>query len=192
MPLVLKNLTYIKSLVFPQAPELGTKMAELIESMSQWVNNIEQQTNSNATGEPNAPPPINSLNVTASNGHFQIAINHDNTQLYRGVNYFYEHSASPNFTNPHIVDMGTTRNHNLFLGNTTRYFRAYAAYPGSAPSPMVYHGSQASPRAVTGGGSIPGPSFSESQGSGTGTAGQPHSGFGPIPYRTSTGSPPIR
>lgn len=192
MPLPQKNLSYFKNLSFPGAPDFGTKLAEWMEQTGQAFNNIEQQNNSNATGEPQTPPAVNSLNVSAANGHFQIAINHEGAEFYRGVNYFVEHSATPNFTDPHIVDMGTSRNANLFLGNTTRYFRAYAAYPGSGPGPLVYHGGGAQPRPVSGGGTVPGAPFTASQGSGTGTAGQGHSGFGPIPYRTKTGAPPVR
>jgi hypothetical protein len=192
MPLNVKNLAWLKGLVVPGIQDFGVKMGELVQSVVQGTNNIEQQTNSNATGDPPPPPPINSLNVTAANGHFQLSIDHSGAQIYRGVNYFAEHSATAGFSDPHIIDMGTSRNYNLFLGNATRYFRAYAAYPGSGPNQMVYHGSQVAPLAVTGGGSIPGPTFAASQGSGTGAAGQPHSGFGPVPYRTSTGAPPIR
>lgn len=187
----LKNIAFFKALKFPQAPELGTKLGETLESLQQSLGNVEQQTNSNASGPPQAPPAINMLNVTASNGHFQVAINHEGAEFYRGISYFVEHASNPQFTNPHIVDMGTSRNANLFLGNAIRYFRAYAAYPGSAPGPLAYHGGN-QPQAVAGGGTVPGPSFAASQGSGTGAQGQGHSGFGRTPYRTSTGAPPTR
>lgn len=192
MPLDLRNLDYIKAITFEQAPQFGQKLAELIQQIAQGVNNIEQQTNSNATGQPQTPPAINSLNVTASNGHFQIAINHEGAQFYRGVQYFVEHSDSPAFTDPHTIPLGTSRNANVFLGNATRFFRAFAAYPSSPPGPIVYNGGAAQPQAVVGGGSVPGPAFAASQGSGTGTAAQGHSGPGPIPFRTSTGKPPVR
>ncbi len=191
MPVNLKNLSYFKGLKLPGDPDFGTKLSEMMTEFAQGVNNIEQQTNSNATGDPKPPPPINALNVTASNGHFQVAINHEGAQFYRGVNYFVEHSHSPQFTEPHIVPLGTSRNANIFLGNATRYFRAYAAYPGSPPGPLAYHGG-GQPVSVLGGGSVPPPSFALSQGSGTGTQGQGHSGFGPIPFRTKTGGPPVR
>ncbi len=192
MPLNLKNLDYVRALSFKEAPDFGLKLAELITSISSGVNNIEQQTNANATGAPQPPPAINSLNVTGNNGHFQVAIHHDGAEFYRGIQYYVEHSDSPAFINSHTEELGTTRNANLFLGNTTRYFRAYAAYDSSHPGPAVYHGGAAQPRPVSGGGAIPGPSFLPSQGSGTGTAGQGMSGPGPIPFRTRTGGPPVR
>lgn len=192
MPLNLKNLEYIKALSFKEAPDFGLKLGELLISMAQGVNNIEQQTNSSATDAPQAPPAINALTVKASSGHFDIQINHEGAQFYRGVQYFLEHDSSPQFSAPHIVDLGTSRNASMFLGDTTRYFRAYAAYPGSKPGPIIYHGTQGQPQAVRGGGNVPGAHFGDSQGSGTGTAGQGHSGPGPVPYRTSTGRPPTR
>ncbi len=191
MPLPLKNLSWLKSLSLPDAPDFGTKLSEMIVEMQQGINNVAQQTNSNPTGQPTPPPPINALNVAANNGHFQVAINHEGAEFYRGVNYFVEHSDSPQFTNPHIVPLGTSRNANLFLGNTQRYFRAYAAYPGSPPGALAYHGG-AQPTPVLGGGAIPGPRFQLSEGSGTGTRGQGHSGFGPIPFRSKTGAPPTK
>jgi hypothetical protein len=192
MPLPQKNLAYFKALKLPDNPEFGAKLGEWMEEMGQAFNNIEGQNNSNATGQPQTPPAINSLNVTASNGHFQIAINHEGAQFYRGIRYFVEHSDNAQFTNSHTEDLGTTRNANLFLGNATRFFRAFAAYPSSPPGPLAYHGSAGQPLAVTGGGTVPAPNFAASQGSGTGTPGQGHSGPGPTPYRTSTGAPPSR
>lgn len=191
MPLPLKNLAYFKNLS-EWSPEAGQKLAEMIQEIAQGVNNQEQQNNSNATGAPQPPPAINSLHVSASNGHFQVAINHEGAEFYRGVRYFVEHSSSPQFTEPHIVDLGTTRNASMFLGNTTRYFRAYASYGSSPPGPIAYHGGPAQPRPVTGGGIIPGPAFVGSQGSGTGTAGVGHSGPGPVAFRSITGAPPVR
>ncbi len=192
MPLFLKNIDYLRSLVFKEAPYLGAKLAETLTDISKSVNNVEQQTNANTNGAPQPPPAINALMVSASNGHFQVAINHEGAQFYRGVEYFVEHASNPNFTDSHIVHMGTSRNANLFLGNATRYFKAYAAYPGSHSGPAVFHGGSKQPQPVTGGGAIPAPTFAASQGSGTGTPGQTHSGFGPTPYRTTTGAPPIR
>ena len=191
MPLVLKDLDFFKTLK-EWTPEAGARLAEMIETMAQGVNNMAQQTNSNPTGTPEPPPPINSLNVTAENGQFDLSINHEGAEFYRGVHYFAEHADNPNFVNPQIVHMGTSRNARLFLGNAERYVRAYAQYPGSAPGKMAYFGSEAQPFRVRGGGSVPSATFGRSQGSGTGQQGQGHSGFGPEPFRSNTGKPPIR
>jgi hypothetical protein len=55
----------------------------------------------------------------------------------------------------------------------------------------VIHGG-AIPIAVQGGGSSLGPLWLPSQGTGTSVAGQPPSGPGPVPFRSTTGVPPIR
>lgn len=193
MPLSVKNIEYFRSLTdLSKAPEFGMKLAEALQSIANAHNTVEQQTNSNSTGEPPAPPSISGLSVTASNGHFQVAINHQGSEFYRDVHYFVEHSASPNFTDSHTVPLGPSRNANLFLGNTTRYFRAYASYGSSGPGAAVYHGGKAQPQPVSGGGTIPGPSFAPSAGSGTGAPGVGHQGPGTIPFRTKTGKPPVR
>lgn len=178
-----KNIDYIRS----QDP----KIAEAFDSLATAHSNITEQTNGASNGPPIAPPTINQLNVTASNGHFSAAIT-DNNDIYRGVQYYVEHADNPGFQNPQIVHLGDSRNWHGFLGNSARYFRAYSSYPSSHPSSAVYHGGQGSPTPVFGGGSIPGPTFQQSQSSGTGVAGQGLTGPGIAPFRSASGKPPIR
>ena len=189
MPLSFKNLDYIRQ-ANEWTPDLGAKLAELLHSMGTGVNNLEAQTNGNVQGPPQPPQKIDGLSVTAQNGHFSVAIT-DNSKLYRGVSYYVEHSSDPNFTNPIVEHIGTTRNKTLFLGNVTRYFRAYSAYSPSAPSDAVYHGGT-QPLAVSGGGAIGGPPEMPSQGSGTGPAGVGLEGPGKVPWRSPNGAPPTR
>lgn len=190
MPVDLKELDYIKQ-ANQWTPDLGAKLAELLTRFGGNVNNLEQQTNGNVAGPPQSPGKINGLSVTAQNGHFNVAIT-DHNPIYRGVSYFVEHADNPNFTNPITEHIGTTRNKTMFLGNVRRYFRAYSAYGTSGPSEPVYHGDQGTPRMVEGGGTIPGPPATTSQGSGTGPAGVGLEGPGKEPFRTDTGAPPIR
>jgi hypothetical protein len=179
-------LDYIRGL-----PEWGPKVAEALQSIADGHNTTEQQTNTNSEGQPIPPPAINGLTVTGQNGHFNVAIT-DNNSIYRGIRYYVEHADNPHFINAHKVALHDTRNTNLFLGNVTRYFRAYSAYSSSAPSAPAYHGSASQPIAVTGGGTVGGPSFTADRGSGTGTAGVGLSGPGPVPYRAAKGAPPTR
>ena len=74
----------------------------------------------------------------------------------------------------------------------TRYFRAYSAYASSAAGPPVYFGGVGAPLPVAGGGPVGGPAFLPSQGSGTGAPGEGLSGPGPVPFRSTTGAPPVR
>ena len=184
------HLEYLRGLSSQEFPDLGSKLFEALHAIQQQATTVEQQTNANATGPPPVPPPIAGLTVQAQNGHFQIVIK-DPAPIYRGVKYFVEHADNPHFTNSHVIDLGTSRNHNVFLGNSTRYWRAYSAYAG-APSDPVYHGSSVAPAPVSGGGSVGAPAFAAPEGSGTGAAGQALQGPGTIPFRSVSGAPPVR
>lgn len=184
--MAVRNLDFIRNI-----PQFGAKLYESLQDIISQGGNVQQQTNANGTGQPQPPPGIDGVNVTGQNGHFNIAIK-DNNPLYRDVHYYVEHASNSQFTDPHVIHLGHTRNHSVFLGNVTRFFRAYSAYPSSKSSPPQYHGGAASPTPVNGGGAIGGPSFLPSEGSGTGAAGQGLSGPGPIPFRSATGAPPVR
>ena len=185
-----KNIAFIRSAT-EFSGDLGVKIAEALESIALQASNGQQQTNANPTGTPQPPPAPDNLHVMGQNGHFSIAIAHD-APFYRGINYSVEHADNPQFTNPHAIDMGASRNHNVFLGNVTRYWRAVAAYGNSGPSSPVYMGGFAQPTPVQGGGDIGGPAFTASQGSGTGRPGVGLQGPGKEPYRPVKGAPPIR
>lgn len=185
-PMSIRNLDWVRSL-----PQIGAKFYEMFKDVSDQLTTVEQQTNSNRTAPPNAPPSIGGLKVTGQNGHFNIAIT-DASPVYRGVNYFVEHADNPHFTNPHVIDLGASRNHNIFLGNVTRYFRAYSSYAGSPIGSPAYFGSGAQPTPVVGGGENSGPNFTASQGSGTGAAGAGLQGPGVAPFRSTNGKPPSR
>lgn len=186
-----RNLDFLRS-ADPSTPGYGGRLYEALQDLISAHTNHVSQTNGNLVGEPAQPPSVNGLNVTAQNGHFNIAIA-DNNNIYRGIRYYVEHADNPNFTNAvHTQASGSeSRNHNEYLGNVTRYFRAYSAYQSSSPSQTVVHGG-ASPIAVSGGGAAGGPSFLPSQGSGTGAVGVSHQGPGKIPFRSPNGSPPVR
>lgn len=187
----IRNLAYLRSLSTKDMPGFGQKLYEALSDLLQAHANLSQQVNGNSTGDPAPPPAIDNLKVTGQNGHFNIAIAH-NAEVYRGIRYYAEYDTTPHFANPRVVPMGDSRNHNLFLGNGTYYWRAYAAYMTSAPSEAAYHGGAASPQPVTGGGIVGSPALQDSEGSGTGTPGQGLSGPGPVPFRSSTGVPPKR
>jgi hypothetical protein len=186
-----RNLDYIRNLSSKEFPDLGAKLFEALTDIAGNQNTLAQQVNGNVNGAPQAPPAVNGLQVSAQNGHFQVAIT-DNSPIYRGISYYVEHADNPNFTNAHTVNLGSSRNANLFLGNVNRYFRAYSSYASSPAGPPVYHGSQAQPLVVSGGGAIGGPAFLSSQGSGTGAPEQALQGPGRIPFRSATGAPPTR
>lgn len=191
MPLNIKNLAFIRS-AHEWTPELAGRVYEAMQSIASAHNNVETQTNGNATGEPQPPAAALGIQVTARDGYMHVAIN-DQGPLYRGVKYWVAHADNPNFTNPqHTQASGTElRNHTEFIGNQTRYVQVYKSYPWSGPTQPVIHGG-VMPIAVQGGGNSPGPLWLPSQGTGTGTAGQHPSGPGPVPFRSTTGLPPVR
>lgn len=176
--MTVQQLAWIRTI-----PVLGSRLYDALKSVQDQVTNIETQTNTSAQSQPQAPPPINSLHVsTGPGGEFQIAIS-DSNQISRGINYWAEHDSDPNFSNPHIIDMGQSRNHSVYLGVQTLHWRAYSSYPSSPSSPAAYHGSAAQPLPVTG--AIPGPR-AQSQGAGTGAPSQGLHGPGPVPQRSPT------
>jgi hypothetical protein len=187
----IRNLDYLRSLSSKEFPDLGAKLYEALADLDQQHSTLAQQVNGNSTGQPIAPPPIAGLTVTGQNGHFQIGIT-DTAPIYRDIHYFVEHADNPHFVNPHVIHLGQSRNFHLFLGNVTRYFRAYSAYSSSAPGTPSYFGSRSKPTAVQGGGTVGGPDFVAAQGSGTGAAGEGLQGPGVIPFRTTTGAAPVR
>jgi hypothetical protein len=193
MPLKIRNLDYLRTTDPSTAgKEYGGRLYEAMQDLNSAVSNHLQQTNGNATGEPQPPPSPMGIQVTARDGYAHIALN-DQGPLYRGVQYWVQHASNPNFTDAiHTQASGTElRNHTEFIGNQTRYFRAYKSYAASGPSEPVIHGG-ATPIAVQGGGSITGPLFLSPQGTGTGPAAGAVSGPGPVPFRSSTGQPPVR
>lgn len=164
-----------------QSPALGRALDQVVAAINA----------SNQVQQPDAPPQISALQVTAAGGVFDIAIT-DNNPVYRGVNYFVEYSTTQSFNQPIVVDLGASRNYRATWGNQTFFFRAYSQYPTSAPSQPVYFGSATSPIAVTGGGVSSGPAPLGSNGSGTAPSSGKDggAGFGKDPYRGGKGGRP--
>lgn len=187
-----KNRAFLQALTSEEHGAYGSRIVEALDDIYQQQSNLAQQVNGNGQGQPVAPPQVSGLNVTGQNGHFNISIHDPQTPIFRGISYWIEHSSDPHFSSPHVINIGQSRNHNLFLGNVTRYFRAYSSYASSPPSAPVYHGTGTAPRAVQGGGSVGGPQFTEGQSSGTGTPGTGLQGPGIAPFRSPNGAPPSR
>lgn len=122
------------------------------------VNALAKNSGVAAVGKVPTPPPIDSITVAGSsvvNGimtvpstevlHFTLQ---HNQAIKKGIRYFSEISTSPSFTNPHVIDHGTSRSGFITLptndsnGNIQTYsLRSYAQYPGSDPcKPTVLGG----------------------------------------------------
>jgi hypothetical protein len=179
-----KNLNYIK--------QKDARLGEAIKGLLDGLMSVASQSNTSPQQPPSAPPPVNGVSVAARNGQMTISVT-DTNQVYRDIHYYAEHADNPQFQNPQIVHMGHSRNSlPIPIGNQTRYVRVYSSYGLGPPSAPVYHGSQAQPLPVAGGGADAGPSFLPSQGSGTGPTGVGLQGPGVQPFRSTTGKPPVR
>jgi hypothetical protein len=119
------------------------------------VNTLAKNAGVAAVGKVIPPPPVDSINVQGaySNGviicpgeilHHTIV---HNQPVQKGIRYFSEIDTNPNFTQPHVIDHGTSRSSFLNLptfqndGKTlnTYYLRSYAQMPGSDPAkPTVF------------------------------------------------------
>lgn len=195
MPLSLEDINWLRSYDGTNHAEFSRRLATILTNVVNGANTMEQQTNSNMNGSPIAPPKVDALSVKGQNGHYSLSIHDSNKNIFRGVNYYVEHSEDPSFSNPQKIHIGDPRDHTVFLGSGTRYFRAYSAYASSPSSPPTYHGTEAQPIGVDAGGSIGPPATLPVQGSGTGPSGPDGggSGPGPIPFRSPVpGKPPVR
>lgn len=173
------NLAWIRNV-----PIIGARLYEALHGTQQALNAMAVQGNLNPTGAIQSPPAIQGVTATGGNGVLHVSIEHTSADVQRGVAYYVEHADNPNFTNPQIRNIGDSRSHSEFIGSQVRYVRAYAAYPGSHAGPPLYHGGQATPQPVNGGGAIGPAPYLPSQGSGTGAPGQGGVGPGPVPIRT--------
>jgi hypothetical protein len=131
----------------------------LLDRIITAVNNLASHLGATAVGKFTPPPPVDSIQVqgvqnvstntiTCSNELLHWVITH-NQPVSKNIRYFTEVDTSPNFTQPHVVDHGTSRTGFLTLptylndGVTkqTYYMRSYAQYPGSDPvKPTVFGG----------------------------------------------------
>ncbi len=162
----------------------GARLSQAFKAIVSQSSTTEQQGNSNPQGQPEAPPVPDGLQVSAANGHYSVRISDQNPGVKRDVRYWVEYDRSPQFTNPIQKDLGQSRNWDHFFGDDQLYFRAYSSYGSSPAGKPVYHGDEAQPIGVPGGGPVAAGTLLESQGSGTGAPGQGLVGPGPVPVRT--------
>ncbi len=155
---------------------------EVLTQLVNGVNAVGRATGVDPSGSIAAPSPIGSLNVTAADGIFDLAIT-DNSTLNRGIFYFAESDTTPAFAQPYVHFLGSSRNLRISMGNQTLYWRAYSQYLGSETSEPVTFGTP--PTAVTGGGTAAGPALQPSSGSGTASGSEGGSGFGQVAQSSS-------
>ncbi len=185
----LPNLPWLRKLSTPEIPDLGLRLHSIFQAVARQSQAISEQGNYNPQGQPEAPPPVQGITVSAENGFHTVTLTDQNSGTRRGVNYWLERDTSPDFPNPHPIDLGQSRHHTEQLGNGTYYWRGFNSYGSSAATKPVYHGGT-TPIGVNAGGSIGPPPSLPSQGSGTGAPGQGLVGPGPVLKRSEISGGP--
>jgi len=177
------NLPWIRKLTIPDIPDLGLRLHAMFQAVARQSQAVSDQGNFNPQGQPETPPPVQGINVSAQNGFHTVTLTDQNAGIRRGINYWLERDTSPDFSNPHVIDLGQSRHHTESLGNGTFYWRGYSSYGSSGAGEPVYHGGS-TPIGVNAGGPIGPPAILPSQGSGTGAPGQGLVGPGPVLKRS--------
>lgn len=150
------------------------------------VNKVAQAAGVGASGNKQAPPPIDNINVNSSGEMMHVTLS-QNGKVDKNAHYFLEISNNPNFSQPLVKHFGPSRAPEPFTLPTmngagvkqTYYLRAYNQYPGSDPSTITTLGGPLNPQGVTLSGTTK-MDLLPSTGSGTSstTGQQPGQGFG--------------
>ena len=170
-------------------PLLGNLLRRIIKGITQTASN----SGVSPVGESDPPPTIGAVNIKASGEIVHATIN-DAAPVVKGINYFVEAATEPNFLNPHVEDLGTSRGKFFNLpsltdtgGAQTWYFRGYSQYLGSKPSTKIPYGGLA-PTGVTLTGSTQlTPLSSTGSGTAASNGSQGGQGFGNLPIRPAVG-----
>jgi len=113
---------------------------QIVKSHQEAINNLGSQTNAQPVGSTQAPPQISRITATPKGGGVHQVTIFDNNPVQRGIRYFAEYSADPNFSTFSVVAMSTSRQIDVPAGTGDLFWRAYSQYPTSPPSLPVYHG----------------------------------------------------
>lgn len=129
-----------------------TYLGKILRKVISAINTTAQNASVSSIGLFPTPPKVDSIQVqgnfdsttntvTTPSEHLHWVLTH-NQQVHKGIRYFSEIDTDPNFTQPHVIDHGTSRSGFLHLptfdNSSTQiqayYLRSYAQYHGSDPS----------------------------------------------------------
>ena len=127
-------------------------LGSLLGRMGDALNSLARNAGVPVIGKATPPPRVDSISVkgtlnattnilTAPSEHLHWTLAH-NQSVEKNIHYFTEISANDNFTQPHVIDHGTSRSGFISIpsllddGVTPQsfYLRSFAQYPGSEPS----------------------------------------------------------
>lgn len=119
---------------FNRLQQQDGKHAEIISDLLKAHGNVAAQLATDPNGADVVPPRIAQVEAShLGNGLIDVAIT-DNGKIVRAVSYFIEYDTTESFTNPRVIDLGSTRNSPPFvLPNGTYFFRAYSQYKAGGP-----------------------------------------------------------
>lgn len=153
------------------------------------INTLGQNAAVAPVGQIAPPARPGSVNVKVAGEIAHVTID-DPQPLQRGAQYHVELANNPQFSQPHVEHLGSSRGRFLTLPTNDDggaplnwYARAYTQYQGSQPSGFTYHGGDA-PAAFTMGGTTnltPLPSTGSGTASSNGQQGG--SGLGKVVFR---------
>jgi hypothetical protein len=130
----------------------------LLQKIINAVNTLADNTASSAVGKLPPPPPPQSINVTTPGGFMQVTVNHS-ADIQKGIQYLTHISTDPQFSQPLIVDHGSSRSPAPFSmpvfdhtgAPISYYVRTLAQYQGSDPSePTIFGGNAPTPITLNG------------------------------------------
>lgn len=124
-------------------PKLGVLLRQVIIPA---IRNVAQNAAVATNGELSSPSKPGQVNVKVAGEIAHVTID-DPQELQRGAQYHVEIADNPQFSQPHVEHLGSSRGRFLTLPTNkddgtphTWYARAYTQYQGSQPSPFTYHG----------------------------------------------------
>lgn len=128
--------------------------ANFLQRIVDAINNVAKGAGVAVSGDLPAPPPVNAITVKARGEMVHATLTH-NAEVDRSINYFLEADTSTSFTQPHVMDLGSSRSHIFTLptfndagGPQQWYLRAYAQRPGGKPSTPTVLGGIVNPTAI--------------------------------------------
>lgn len=177
------DLSQVVSSVAQGAGNAHTLLARALQQLEDGVNALGQQLAAEPIGLAEAPPPLERMNVKTAGEMVHVTLTH-NAPITKNIHYFVEYDTDPNFPQPHVAHLGTSRGIVLNLPSKTDgggathnwYFRGYPQLPGSKPAlPVNYGGQTPTPVTLSGSTQL---TLQSSTGSGTAAANGQQGGWG--------------
>jgi hypothetical protein len=165
------------------------KLGILLRKYQQALNTLGQNAAAAPIGELSAPSKPAAVNVKVAGEIAHVTVN-DPEPLQRGAQYHVEVANNPQFSQPHVEHLGSSRGRFLTLPTNgddgaqhTWYVRAYSQYQGSQPSAYTNYGGDQPAGFTMSGGTNMTPLPSTGSGTASNDGQQGGSGLGKVIFR---------